>query len=52
MRVDRLYLWDIDRSVAANLAEEVRSALAAPIEVVADPGAVIPVREPAPAISS
>ena len=38
MHIGRLYLWDIDRAVAMNLAEEVRSSLAAAIEVVDDPG--------------
>lgn len=39
MRIDRLYLWDVDPQASASMAEEARSSLAAAIEVVDDPGA-------------
>jgi ornithine cyclodeaminase/alanine dehydrogenase-like protein (mu-crystallin family) len=37
MRIERLYLWDIDPRASAKLADELRSTLTQPIEVVGDP---------------
>ncbi len=36
LRIERLYLWDIDTQASANLAAELRSTLTQPIEVVGD----------------
>lgn len=37
LRIERLFLWDVDPQAAANLAAELRSTLTQPIEVVTDP---------------
>ena len=39
MRIERLYLWDIDPQASANMAAEFGSTLAQTIEVVSDPRA-------------
>jgi len=39
MRIERLYLWDIDPQASANMEAEFGSSLAQPIEVAGSPGA-------------